>query len=54
MQALAILSEVCAAVVKWRQIAPGPEVELHAYERGDYLAAFEHEQVDAAAVLLKR
>lgn len=53
-QALAVLGEVHAAVSTWRQLALGPEVGLQAAELDDFAPAFEHEQMDAAAVLLGR
>ncbi|MBW8466646.1 MAG: HipA domain-containing protein, partial [Thiobacillus sp.] len=53
-QAMAILAEVHAAVSNWRQIAIGPEVGLRPAELDDFAPAFEHEQTDAAAVLLAR
>ena len=51
-QALAALGEVHASVSSWRQVALGPEVGLRAAELDDYAPAFEHEQMDAAAVRL--
>lgn len=54
LQALAVLAEVFAAVVDWRQVALGAEVGLRADELDDFAAAFDHEQMDAAAVLLER
>lgn len=51
-QALAALAEVHAAVTNWRQVALGPDVGLRPQELGDFAAAFEHEQVRAAAALL--
>jgi serine/threonine-protein kinase HipA len=53
-QALAVLAEVHAAVSSWRQLALGPEVGLRASELDDFAPAFEHEQMEAAAVLLGR
>lgn len=53
-QALAVLGEVHAAVSKWRQVALGPEVGLRPAELDDFAPAFEHEQMDAAAALLRR
>ena len=53
-QALAVLGEVHAAVLGWRQVALSPEVGLRAAELKDFAPAFEHEQMDAAAALLRR
>lgn len=53
-QALAILAEVHAAVSNWRQLALSPEVGLRSVELDDFAPAFEHEQMEAAAVLLRR
>lgn len=53
-QALSVLGEVHAAVSNWRQTAVGPAVGLGAVELDDFSPAFEHEQMDAAAVLLGR
>lgn len=53
-QALAILSEVHAAVSDWRRIALGPGVGLLPRELDDFAPAFEHEQLEAAAALLGR
>jgi serine/threonine-protein kinase HipA len=53
-QALAVLTEVHAAVVNWRQIALGLDVCLRSNELEDFAAAFEHEQMDATAALLGR
>lgn len=52
-QALAILAEVHAAVSDWRRIALGPEVGLLARELEDFAPAFEHEELEAAAALLR-
>lgn len=52
-QALAILAEVHAAVSNWRQLALSPEVGLRSAELDDFAPAFEHEQMEAAATLLK-
>lgn len=52
-QALAVLAEVHAAVSKWRQLALGPEVGLRQAELDDFAPAFEHEQMEAAAAMLK-
>jgi serine/threonine-protein kinase HipA len=51
-QALAVLGEVYAAVLNWRQLAVGPGVGLRAAELDDFALAFGHEQMEAAAVLL--
>lgn len=53
-QALAVLSEVYAAIVNWREVALGKEVGLNALELDDFAAAFEHAQMDATAALLGR
>lgn len=53
-QALAIVAEVHAAVSDWRQVALSPEVGLRPQELDDFVPAFEHEQVEAAAALLRR
>jgi serine/threonine-protein kinase HipA len=53
-QALAVLAEVHAAVVKWRQVAIGADVRLKPAELDDFAPAFEHAQIDAAAALLGR
>ncbi|MCK9988816.1 MAG: serine/threonine-protein kinase HipA [Azoarcus sp.] len=53
-QALAVLAGVHAAVSNWRQLALGPEVGLRLAELDDFAPAFEHDQMEAAAVLLKR
>lgn len=42
-QALAVLGEVYAAVLDWRQLAVGPGVGLRAAELDDLALAFEHE-----------
>lgn len=52
-QALAVLAEVHAAVSNWRQIALSPQVGLRATELDDFAPAFEHDQLEAAATLLK-
>lgn len=54
VQALAVLGEVHAAVSNWRQVALSLEVGLRAAELDDFMPAFEHEQMDAAAALLRR
>lgn len=51
-QALAALGDVYAAVLNWRQLAVGPGVGLRAAELDDFALAFEHEQMEAAAVVL--
>jgi serine/threonine-protein kinase HipA len=53
-QALTILAEVHAVVSNWRQLALSPEVGLRPAELDDFAPAFEHEQMEAAAVLLRR
>ena len=52
-QALAILAEVHAAVSNWRQLALSPEVGLRLAELDDFAPAFDHEQMQVAATLLK-
>lgn len=52
-RAMAVLAEVHAAVVNWRQIALGAEVGLRTNELDDFAAAFEHGQTDAVAELLQ-
>lgn len=51
-QALAVLSEVHAAVANWRRVALSAEVGLRAADLDDFAPAFEHEQMKAAATLL--
>lgn len=53
-QALSTLGEVHIAVSNWRQVALGPEVGLRPRELDDFAPAFEHEQMDASARLLRR
>ncbi|MDR3220562.1 MAG: HipA domain-containing protein [Candidatus Accumulibacter sp.] len=53
-QALAVLAEVHAAVASWRQLAISPEVGLRPAELDDFAPAFEHDQMEAAVILLKR
>ncbi|MDR0273808.1 MAG: type II toxin-antitoxin system HipA family toxin [Burkholderiaceae bacterium] len=53
-QALTALGEVHAAVRNWRQAALGPQVGLRADELDGFAPAFEHEQMDATAALLRR
>ena len=52
--ALHVLGEVHGAISNWRQLALSPEVGLRPQELGDFAAAFEHEQMQAAAALLER
>ncbi|KAA0910332.1 hypothetical protein [Pusillimonas sp. ANT_WB101] len=51
---LAVLNEVYATIVNWREVALGKEVGLNAFELDDFAAAFEHAQMDATAALLGR
>ena len=51
-QALQTLHEVHRAVSRWRQVALSPAVGLKSTELDDFAAAFEHEQMEAAAALL--
>jgi hypothetical protein len=53
-RAQAVMAEVHAAVVNWRQVALGSEVGLRSSELDDFAAAFEHGQTDATAALLER
>jgi len=53
-QALAALGEVRAVVSDWRRVALGPEIGLRAPDLDDFAPAFEHEQMESAAALLKR
>jgi len=53
-QAIAVLGEVYGAVLNWRQVAIGPRVGLRSAELDDFAPAFEHEQTNAAAALLRR
>lgn len=53
-QALAVLAEVHAAVLNWRQLALSPEVGLQPAELDEFAPAFEHEQADAVAALLRQ
>ncbi len=53
-QALAVLGEVHGAVSTWRRVAMGSDVGLQPAELDDFAPAFEHEQMDAAGVLLGR
>ncbi|MCF7978538.1 MAG: hypothetical protein K9L82_11060 [Chromatiaceae bacterium] len=48
------LSEVYVAVSNWRQIALSPEVGLRPAELDDFAPAFEHDQTESAAVLLRQ
>lgn len=52
-QALAILAEVHAAILNWRQLATSAEVGLRTAELGDFAPAFEHEQMETVAALLR-
>jgi serine/threonine-protein kinase HipA len=51
-QALAVLRDVHAAVVDWRQVALSPDVGLRPQELDDFAPAFEHEQTKATANLI--
>lgn len=53
-QAMAILTEVHAAVANWRRVAISPEVGLRPAELDDFAPAFEHEQADTAVALIGR
>ncbi len=53
-QALVVLAEVHAAVSNWRHVALRPEVGLRLAELDDFAPAFEHEEMDAAAALIRR
>ncbi len=50
--ALAVLAQVHAAVLDWRQVALGAAVGLRANELDDFAPAFEHEQMSLAKALL--
>lgn len=52
-QALTVLSEVHAAVSKWRQVATSADVGLRPAELDDFATAFEHDQLEATAALVK-
>jgi serine/threonine-protein kinase HipA len=52
-QALAVLTEVHAAVSGWRQVATSPEVGLRPAELDDFATAFEHEQMAAVEALAR-
>ncbi|APR03133.1 type II toxin-antitoxin system HipA family toxin [Thauera chlorobenzoica] len=52
-QALAVLAEVYAAVSNWRQLALDREIGLRPQELEDFAPAFEHQQMAAAAALLR-
>lgn len=52
-EALAVLTEVHAAVATWDEVALSPGVGLRVDELEDFAPAFEHEQVVAAAALLR-
>ncbi|MFA7665625.1 MAG: HipA domain-containing protein [Burkholderiaceae bacterium] len=51
-QALAVLGEVHAAVANWRRVALSAAVGLRVADLDDFAPAFEHAQMEAAAVLL--
>lgn len=51
-RALAVLAEVHAAVLRWRELALTPEVGLVAAELDDFAPAFEHPQMRATATVL--
>ena len=51
-QALAVLAEVHAAVLNWRQLALSQDVGLREDELDDFAPAFENEQMEASAALL--
>ncbi|MGZ8131750.1 type II toxin-antitoxin system HipA family toxin [Bordetella bronchiseptica] len=51
-QALAVLGEVHAAVANWRRVALSAEVGMRTADLDDFATAFEHEQMEAATVLL--
>jgi len=50
--AMAVLAEVYAAVLDWRQVALDAAVGLRANELDDFASAFEHEQMSFAKALL--
>jgi serine/threonine-protein kinase HipA len=52
-QAMAVLAEVHAAVSSWRQLALSSEIGLRRKELDDFAPAFEHEHIDAIALLLQ-
>lgn len=52
-QAITVLAEVHAAVSNWRRTAADATVGLRPSELDDFAPAFEHEQMQLAAVLLK-
>lgn len=52
-EALAVLTEVHAAVATWREVALRADVGLRAHELDDFAPAFEHAQVAEAAMLLR-
>lgn len=52
--ALAVLDEVHGAVSNWRVVACGPEIGMGPEQLDDFAPAFEHDQMAAAAVLLRR
>lgn len=51
--ALNVLAQVHAAVAAWREVAQSAEVGLSAKELRDFAPAFEHDQMGAAARLLR-
>ncbi|MDO8329506.1 MAG: HipA domain-containing protein [Fluviicoccus sp.] len=52
-QAVALIAEVSTAVSDWRRVALSPEVGLLERELEDFAPAFEHDQQEAAKLLLK-
>ena len=52
-QAVSVLAEVHSAVSQWRGVASSPLVGMQAYELEDFAAAFEHDQLSAAARMLR-
>lgn len=48
------MAQVHAAVLNWRHVALGAGVGLRSTELDDFAPAFEHEQMDAAAKVLKQ
>ncbi len=53
-QALAIVAEVHAAVSNWREFALNQNVGLTPSELDDFAPAFEHQQMEATAAMLRR
>lgn len=51
--ALAVLEEVHASVSSWRQLATSPVVGLRSAELEDFATAFEHDQLEALAALVR-